>query len=663
MASIVKLLHLEDDIVDQKTIQRFILSEKLPYQYIAVNSISDAKLKLEQEQFDVVISDYKLVDGTPLDIAEILFKTPTIIVTGTGTEEIAVNAMKMGAHDYLIKDPGNNFLKIIPHRVESAIKQKIAKQALQESDERFRNVTNSAPVLIWMTDKNNKCIFFNKPWLEFRGRLIDEEVGNGWKYGIHPEDKFKFNEIHNKSIVNRSPFKIQYRLQRYDGSYRWVLDHGVPRITKDGEFHGFIGSCIDITENIQTEIQLKEAIQRAEFLAETAEIANKAKSSFLAMMSHEIRTPMNAVIGFSEILKDTPLNDEQSSYLNQISVSGEQLISIINDILDYSKIESDKFELDHNTVDITRLTSDIISMMEVNIQGKDIKLSLEIEKLEVKRVYSDEVRINQILINLISNAIKFTPKGNIKLTLKSSILPENNQARLDFSIQDSGIGISKKKQHLLFQPFSQADISITHEFGGTGLGLAICKKLCNIMGGEISLESEEGKGTKFSFYIIVDPDEKSITRVPFPNKKSENKFDKNSGRKCSKKILIVDDNIVNQNVAMTLLDNLNYESTAVSNGKDGLALIKKEKFDIVFMDLVMPDMDGYETTRNIRSGESGIDNKDIYIVALSALVLEEEKIKCRQIGMNDFLAKPLTKDTLSKALEDAEETLKKFSKT
>ena len=367
--------------------------------------------------------------------------------------------------------------------------------------------------------------------------------------------------------------------------------------------------------------------------------SNDAKSEFLANMSHEIRTPLNGIIGMAELLQSTPLNDEQKHYIKSLKISAEGLNDLINDILDISKIESGRIELEAIPLDLQDVVEEVISSFQIRIKEKNISIIRYFPSLFPMFYIGDSTRIKQVLINLIGNAIKFTDSGSIKISMMPC--PDDDH-KVRFEVEDTGIGIPEEKRKYLFQKFSQADSSTTRKYGGTGLGLAICKKLVNFMGGEIDFFQNPHGGTTFWFTLRLIKTDEAVSTTKNVLHTTD------SAQLNGKSVLLAEDNKVNQDYAIKILKDINLNVYLAETGAEALKLYqdKNYHFDVILMDCRMPDMDGYEATQKIREFEKSHHIKRIPIIALTANALKGDMELCLKSGMDDYLSKPIYRKTL-----------------
>ena len=497
---------------------------------------------------------------------------------------------------------------------------------------------------------NLELIFSTCPDAVFLTRLSDGLVVR-INQGVTTLTGFTHNDVINKTVLEINLWENQADrqqiireleknggcenqeavFQRKDGSQLLGLV-SARTVTLDGVVH-VISVTRDITERKQYERNLEKA-------REAAEAANRAKSEFLSNMSHEIRTPLNGIMGMAQLLAYTPLNSEQAEYLDTIKISSESLLSLINDVLDLSKIEAGKIELERRDFSLRRSISDVISTQISLIHSKKLGITTDIPAATPDILCGDQLRLKQILLNLLGNAIKFTDTGGIRIFVASTE-SRNNSLLLTVGVTDSGIGISPAAMEKIFKPFVQADESTTRQYGGTGLGLAICTRLTVLMGGRIWAESTEGVGSTFFIQIpcgvnnvIAEPCERKSSTKPRP-----------LGAMPALRILVVDDQNINRLFAGSLLEKAGHSITMAVNGSDALEKWASEAFDVILMDIQMPIMGGIEATREIRRKEHECGGY-IPIIAVTARALHDEREAIMCQGFDGYLAKPIVVDAL-----------------
>ena len=450
----------------------------------------------------------------------------------------------------------------------------------------------------------------------------------------------------------------EIQLYRKDRSRVWVSLQGRIVRNPDGTRHHHEGIMRDITSQKQSQHELEgyvrdleEARSRLEMQSsdlasarDAAEAATRAKSAFLASMSHEIRTPMNGILGFTNLLLDTRLDEEQRDYVRTVRSCGNSLLTVLNDILDFSKIEAGKLDLVYVDFDLGAIVREVGDLHARRAKSKGLDFTCWVAPDLDIRINGDPARLRQILMNLVTNAVKFTGTGRVAIRVEREG-PRNGPASVRFSVQDTGIGISRISIDKLFQPFSQADSSLTRVHGGTGLGLAISKQWVELLGGTIGVESEEGTGSTFWFTVPLkessSPHENPASQVADPPTEEQ------APRK-STRVLVVEDNLINQKLVLKMLDIMGYRADAVANGKEAFDAIQKMGYDIVLMDVLMPEMDGMEASGRIRE-KIQRENQPV-IIAMTANAMKGDREKCLEAGMDDYLAKPINKQDLAAML-------------
>ena len=516
-----------------------------------------------------------------------------------------------------------------------------AKLQLENANQYLDLALEGANLGVWDWWLESNDVKFDIRWGEMLGIAYgDLEMNlNTWQSRVHPDDiDLCFEDITNYLEGKTNHYQNIHRMKHADGHWVYILDQGkVSEYDSNGKPIRFTGTHLDITIQKRQEEQIMLAKKKAEN-------AERAKSEFLANMSHEIRSPMNGVIGMVELLEDTPLSDEQLDMLNTIRSSGEVLLTVINDILDLSKIESKKLELETLDFNIVSAINDVISLFLPEVNKKNLKLSFE-NYVESEFYNGDAVRFKQIITNLLSNALKFTDKGKIEISLNESH-SSKNYSLMELVVKDTGHGIPQKSKDKLFEAFTQADNSITRKFGGTGLGLTICKYLCELMNGSITFESELGVGTTF---IVKFQLKKALCENSIQNKLKrveENKF----ADSYPHQILLVEDNGINIKVATSFFNKLGYECDLATNGKEAIDQINKkgqDYYSIIFMDMQMPIMDGVTATKKIHDL---YPQNSMKIIALTANAFDVDRKKCLEAGMIDYISKPISKDKIKEIL-------------
>lgn len=529
------------------------------------------------------------------------------------------------------KDEQGKVVKLIGTHTDIT-DRKQAEELLQTKEEKYRSIITNMNLGIMEVDTEEKILFSNQSFCDMSGYEYDELIGKRASHIFVKGENIEKMESKNEARKKSGSDAYEIAVKNKRGQLRWWLMSGATRYNESGDLVGSIGIYLDITDQKQLEIDLIEA-------REQAEESTRSKEVFLANMSHEIRTPMNAILGMAHQLTKTKLDSKQLFYLDTINSASENLLVIINDILDLSKIEAGKLNLEKIGFEPKAVISRAMQVLVHKAEEKG--LSITNSKFDVNLwpvLMGDPYRLNQVLLNLISNAIKFTEKGGVDLSC--SVIKDTPHTQTIFvEVKDTGIGMEGQFVNNLFEKFSQEDLSITRQYGGTGLGMSICKDLLSLMGGEIMVESKKGVGTTISFRVELEKG----TNADLPAK--QNNFI-NSNMLADKKILIVDDNNMNRLVAKTILNNYGAVTSEAVNGKDAIELLRSTKVDIVLMDIQMPVMDGMEATKIIRKEIS----TSLPMIALTANAIKGDNDKCIAVGMNAYLSKPFKEEDLLNAV-------------
>jgi len=526
------------------------------------------------------------------------------------------------------------------------LKLRSLNRRLSGSEEKLRAIFDIANIGVSITDNKGRYEIFNKWWCDYLG-YSEKEISIKTFIDITYHEDIDISREYFQRVLSGEidKYRLEKRFIRKDGTVLWGDLSVSPVKDRDGNVVLMVGMINDVTDKKHMEKELLDA-------KEKAEEASRSKSEFLANMSHELRTPLNGVIGFSDLLAKSLLNNEEREFAENINGSARSLLGVINDILDFSKIESGKMELDIIKSDISQICRDAVGIVRFTASEKSLKLIINIPDDVPAFAYVDPLRLKQILVNLLGNAVKFTPSGEIELKVLFRKI-DSRMGSFTYSVRDTGIGIGPGEQEKLFKAFSQADSSTTRKFGGTGLGLVISSMLADKMGSRIELESEPGRGSVFLFSIESEYDNK-ITDETDGNEEilpEVIKTDSAVSIKGNPLILVAEDEPMSRLLIKTIIKQLIPGARVIEtvNGSEALAAYREMSPDFILMDVQMPEMDGLEVTRNIRTIESG-KGGHVPIIALSAGVIKEEQETCFNSGMDDFLAKPVDRGALKEIL-------------
>lgn len=475
-------------------------------------------------------------------------------------------------------------------------------------------------------------------------------------------DRRMLQQAIDRLIEKGTAYNLDLRFIRPNGELRYLNMIGRAMCNEQGQVKKLYGAVVDVTDRktIEAElVQQNQALEDAIAIAQAADSANRAKSEFLANVSHEIRTPMNTILGASQLLLRTELNDHQQNLLKRLKANGEKLLTLINDILDLSKLEAQKLRLDVRDFDLQTLTQAVKDTFASLAAAKGLGFRVDIQANIPRHLRGDDFRLQQVLNNLVGNAIKFTPSGSVSITischpnsasdpLNSSDPLESGKVTFEFQVQDTGIGINPEYQKKLFQPFTQGDGSTTRQYGGTGLGLTICRRIVQLMGGDIGVESRWGEGSTFWFRIpleLSDSDLSQKSPVPQPTGSTPT-LSQDTG--IALNLLIVEDNPDNRDLLLFMLEDLGHRVNCVNDGQQALNELAKQDYDVVLMDCQMPVIDGYEATNKLREREG--NQRHTIVIGLTANAMQGDRDQCLAAGMDDYISKPVFSDDLAKLL-------------
>ncbi|QFY42253.1 response regulator [Candidatus Methylospira mobilis] len=645
-----RVLMLEDSLTDAELAERELRKSGMTFSSMRVDTRDAFIRALDDFRPDIVLSDYKLPDFDGMTALEIVRgnhpDVPVIMVTGALSDIEAVKLIQAGAKDYVLKDGLARLASSVRQALsaERGIRaRKAAEKALRESEERFRSLVESTSDWIWEINAQAVYTYASPQVFDLLGYSVGEILGKTPFDLMPPAESGRVKAVFNDIASEKKPFRLLENANLHkDGRVVFLESSATPIFDAEGRLKGYRGIDRDITERKRVEEnfrrykdQLEETVrQRTEELQlarDAAEAANKAKSLFLANMSHELRTPMNAILGFSHMMRRDPhLTESQRENLNIINRSGEHLLSLINDVLEMAKIESGHLQLEIAPFDLGGMVREVVEMMRLRAEEKGLQLALDLASSFPRNIRGDEARIRQILVNLVSNAVKFTKQGQVTVRLGVECNSNFNQ-HLRIEVEDTGPGISQQDQQRLFHPFVQ--LADGGEQKGTGLGLSISRQFAQLMGGDIGVDSTAGKGALF--WVDLPVELVSAADVFKPEKRGE--VAGLAPGQPSYRILIAEDQQENQLLLGKLMTGLGLEVKATGTGEQCVKLFQDWHPDLIWMDRRMPVMDGDEAARRIRQLPEG---QSVKIVAVTASVFSEEQQELLDAGMNDIVHKP-----------------------
>jgi signal transduction histidine kinase len=653
----LRILLVEDSADDAELVARTLRRAGCELVYHRVETADGMEAALTRSEWDLIIADYSLPQFSGLDALRLLrsmeIDLPFVLVSASVGEDLAVEAMRAGANDYVLK---HNLARLAP-AVKRELREAEIRRARAEAESRYRNLFNQVPVGVLTATLDGLMLEANPTFI----RMIRLEK---WPFADYTDPgAADFRRFIRRSDRKRLEVLLeQARIRPVEGEFDLIAADGMElaaHLTVSPNDIGKLeGLCIAVTD-VSTIRQAEEEVRRLNSELQSRIIESNAardaalelaklRSEFLANTSHEIRTPLNSIIGLTEIVLDGDLTDEQRKDLNRIEAAATALVGLINNILDFSRASARQLALETIGIDPVAVFQSAVEMVSVQAREKGLELSLEIDRRISRSLHGDPFRLQQVVTNLVGNAIKFTERGSVAVKVAQQDATDS-LVTLRCEVADTGIGIAPGDRRRLFQPFSQVDGSITRRFGGAGMGLAIASELVALMGGEIGLESEIGVGSTFWFTLRLA---RRPTRPKAAPPGSNEAFDARSRIKPvtpGVHVLVADNNAENRDVALRQLERLGCAADAITSGFEALEAVARNHYDVVLMDCQMPELDGYEATREIRRREG--PNRRTKIVAMTAHALDGDREKCLQSGMDDYISKPLRLDTLAAVLQ------------
>ncbi len=642
-----------DDEADNFDVIETILNNQ-DYQLHYAASGKDAIAYLDTFQPDLILLDVMMPVMDGIEVCKNIKAlpkwqaVPIIMVTALNSKEDLARCLNAGADDFISKPLNSLEFRA---RVSSMLRIKEQHDRLERANALIHAQLEASLEGIIAVDEQGRLVAYNQKMCE----ICDIKV---------IATTTKPQELQLLQTASFPPAITQILEETYDEPEQ--VTHGELVINEltyeyfsssvtspNGRFWGFVWRFRDITDRKNYEINLQKS-------KEVAESALRVKSDFLAMMSHEIRTPINGVLGMTELLATTSLDPEQNKFVQSIQTSGEILLTVINDILDFSKLESQKLLFENLPIDLHGMIADTCALLSQQADARGIELHYQIDANTPKYILGDPIRLRQILLNLANNAVKFTHAGAVRLSVSPYISPQTQSEKeltLLFEVKDSGIGLSPEQIQKLFQPFTQASIATARQYGGTGLGLAICQKLVQMMRGHIWAESSLGEGSTFSFTLPVSvTDERPHVMTPYERRSMLRQAQPPSialATQLPLNILVAEDNLINQEMVLAMFSKMGYAPMIVNDGLEAIDALKSSAFDIVFLDVQMPRLNGLETATYIVQEWSKLSTSPSRptLIAMTASAMQGDREMCLDAGMDDYISKPVSFDTLQRIIE------------
>ena len=636
MALVLKILIIDDDKIDSITISRSISQSGMIAEVDSVFSAKEGMEKIESMYYDLIFLDYLMPDTDGISFLKKVrtagIETPIIFVTSQGDEKIASQAILSGASDYIPKtlltpDGVSQSIRNAIKLHESIKLRKDTELALKVNANRLLEAQKLAKIGSWEINLSNNETYFSDEFFtifEVENQAIASV--DFFKSCFTDAEDLALYEDNLEHVKNtNAEVQFQHSITSKKGTLKHISVFIKCLNDENSKPCKILGTIQDISEQKRTEAELIKA-------KELAEKAVVIKEQFLTNMSHEIRTPMNGIIGFARILESTNLDNDQKQSVEAIKKASHNLMFIINDILDFSKIEANKMTFETVNFSLSKTVNSVIELLYPNAKEKKIKLLYDIDPDINDNLIGDPTKLSQILVNLVGNSLKFTEKGYVEVVV-TEMLETETDSLIKFSVIDTGIGIPKDKIDSIFESFNQASNETTRKYGGTGLGLTITRKLVELQGGKITVESVVSKGSEFSFSLEYKKAQKATANnTKLKNAAIDPDFLKDI------KILLVEDNELNQLLAVKVFGKWDKQIDIADNGKIVIEKITNTDYDIILMDIQMPEMDGNELTNHIRTKMG--EKSTVPIIALTAHATLEEEKRCLQNGMNDYLSKP-----------------------